>query len=281
MSIHMSLCESSCEGSEAQSREWRDLSSFCGLLMISTCALIVPAHTCLSTCMKACCASIRDQAHAEQVDPSLKKADWTPEEDKRIVAAQSRIGSRFAQIAKFLEGRSVLPSPWRSLDLCFATVKVGTRTTLQQRTGVATIRVSWSLKRNQGFTLCECILTLCVCVCVSRRSETHVNHRWNKVLKVKAEQMLAEMTDADFDFLNVSTSVFNLVNISVCFCVVVRFSEDTKYGRILSSTLAPSSVLTCILCLTTLLFHACAHTNKITTIKTYTTQQRRNPNITY
>ena len=41
-----------------------------------------------------------------QVDPSLKKADWTPEEDKRIVAAQSRIGSRFAQIAKFLEGRS-------------------------------------------------------------------------------------------------------------------------------------------------------------------------------
>jgi hypothetical protein len=46
------------------------------------------------------------QRFLNKVDPTVRKGQWTDDEDKRIVAAQSRIGSRFAEIAKFLEGRS-------------------------------------------------------------------------------------------------------------------------------------------------------------------------------
>ena len=40
------------------------------------------------------------------MDPSLRKDKWTEEEDRRICAAQSRLGNRFAEIAKHLNGRS-------------------------------------------------------------------------------------------------------------------------------------------------------------------------------
>lgn len=41
----------------------------------------------------------------EQVDPSILKTPWTDEEDKKIVVAQSKLGNRFAEIAKILDGR--------------------------------------------------------------------------------------------------------------------------------------------------------------------------------
>eukprot|EP00281_Chroomonas_sp_CCMP1168_P013093 CAMPEP_0206283138 /NCGR_PEP_ID=MMETSP0047_2-20121206/40060_1 /ASSEMBLY_ACC=CAM_ASM_000192 /TAXON_ID=195065 /ORGANISM="Chroomonas mesostigmatica_cf, Strain CCMP1168" /LENGTH=879 /DNA_ID=CAMNT_0053713463 /DNA_START=12 /DNA_END=2649 /DNA_ORIENTATION=- len=78
------------------------------------------------------------QRYLNKVDPSLRKGGWTDEEDQKIVAAQSRLGGRFAEIAKYLEGRS----------------------------------------------------------------ETLVNHRWHKVLRQKAEGMLAQMTAQDFAFLD-------------------------------------------------------------------------------
>ena len=40
------------------------------------------------------------------MDPTLKKGDWTEDEDRLVVAAQSRLGERWSAIGKFLEGRS-------------------------------------------------------------------------------------------------------------------------------------------------------------------------------
>ena len=41
-----------------------------------------------------------------KVDPTLRKDKWSDEEDRRIVAAQSRLGNKFVEISKFLVGRS-------------------------------------------------------------------------------------------------------------------------------------------------------------------------------
>jgi hypothetical protein len=42
------------------------------------------------------------------LDKTLKVGGWTGEEDKKILAAQVRLGSRWTQIAQYLEGRSAL-----------------------------------------------------------------------------------------------------------------------------------------------------------------------------
>lgn len=42
-----------------------------------------------------------------QVDPTLRKGGWTEEEDKKVVAAQSRLGNSWAKISKLLDGRCV------------------------------------------------------------------------------------------------------------------------------------------------------------------------------
>lgn len=46
------------------------------------------------------------QRYFNKVDPALSSKGWTDEEDKKIVAAQSRLGNRFAEIARYLNGRS-------------------------------------------------------------------------------------------------------------------------------------------------------------------------------
>jgi hypothetical protein len=43
--------------------------------------------------------------HLMQLDPELKKGGWTDEEDRRIVAAHSKLGNRWHEMAKCIKGR--------------------------------------------------------------------------------------------------------------------------------------------------------------------------------
>ena len=57
--------------------------------------------------------------YSNKLDPNVKNDDWTEDEDKKIVAAQSKLGNRWAQISKMLDGRCVAPDPFRFRDLRF------------------------------------------------------------------------------------------------------------------------------------------------------------------
>lgn len=50
---------------------------------------------------------VRERWH-NHLDPSLKKAPWTSEEDARLQALQGSLGNKWAQISAVLEGRCVL-----------------------------------------------------------------------------------------------------------------------------------------------------------------------------
>jgi myb proto-oncogene protein len=47
------------------------------------------------------------QRYLAKLDPSIKEGPWTEDEDRRIVAAQSKLGNRWQEITKYLEGRCV------------------------------------------------------------------------------------------------------------------------------------------------------------------------------
>ncbi len=47
------------------------------------------------------------QRYLAKLDPSIKEGPWTEEEDHKIVAAQSKLGNRWQEITKYLEGRYV------------------------------------------------------------------------------------------------------------------------------------------------------------------------------
>jgi hypothetical protein len=47
---------------------------------------------------------VKSSVDCSQSPPLLQS--WTDEEDKRIVAAQNRLGNRFAEISRYLDGRS-------------------------------------------------------------------------------------------------------------------------------------------------------------------------------
>jgi len=71
-----------------------------------------PHHRCscfLPRLPKQC----RDR-YINKLDPNIRKDAWTDDEDKKIVAAQSKLGNRWAKISKYLDGRSetAIKSRW-------------------------------------------------------------------------------------------------------------------------------------------------------------------------
>ncbi len=66
-----------------------------------------------------------------KLDPAIRKDAWTDDEDKKIVAAQSRLGNRWAKISKYLQGRSE------------TSIKARWYSTLQPRSSVSIL--GWSV----------------------------------------------------------------------------------------------------------------------------------------
>lgn len=59
----------------------------------------------------------RERYH-NHLDPSIKKGDWTPQEDRIIMEKQKELGNKWAQIAQFLAGRTEnsVKIRWKSIQ---------------------------------------------------------------------------------------------------------------------------------------------------------------------
>lgn len=92
---------------EEEDSRLQDLVTEYGLGNWSQIATQLPGRSCLQ------CRN----RFVNQVDPSLRKGGWTEEEDKKVVAAQSRLGNSWAKISRLMEGRSesALNGRWYSV----------------------------------------------------------------------------------------------------------------------------------------------------------------------
>ena len=88
------------------------------------------------------------------LDPSLKKGEWSPEEDQIILANQAKIGNKWSLITKLLPGRTEnqVKNRWKSI-FRKASKSFGN--------GIPSIQVEWGGEVGSGFGFdCEEMITI-------------------------------------------------------------------------------------------------------------------------